>query len=76
VVDTDDARRTLPTGTVTFLRTDIEGSMRLVRELGVAWDGVNATHLGLIRSAVEDHGGIPVRTEGDAMFAVFPEVPR
>ena len=67
------ARRPLPTGTVTFLRTDVEDSMRLVRQLGVAWDDVNATHMGLIRTAVSDHGGIGVRTEGDAMFAVFPE---
>ncbi|MBA3235666.1 MAG: hypothetical protein H0T59_06720 [Chloroflexi bacterium] len=63
----------LPTGTVTFLRTDVEGSMRLVRELGSAWDDVNATHLGIIRSAVESHGGFVVRTEGDAVFAAFPE---
>ena len=70
---TAHAARSLPTGTVTFLRTDIEGSMRLVRELGAAWDGVSATHMGLIRRAVDDHGGICVRTEGDAVFAVFPE---
>ncbi len=65
--------RRLPTGTVTFLRTDVEGSMRLVRELGAAWDDVNAAHLGIIRSAVETHGGVVVRTEGDALFAAFAE---
>lgn len=63
----------LPTGTVTFLRTDVEGSMRLVRALGSAWDDVNASHLRIIRSAVESHGGVVVRTEGDALFAAFPE---
>ncbi len=63
----------LPTGTVTFLRTDVEGSMRLVRKLGSAWDDVNASHLEIIRSAVESHGGVVVRTEGDALFAAFPE---
>ena len=63
----------LPTGTVTFLRTDVEGSMALARELGARWDKVNATHLGLIRAAVDAHGGAIVRTEGDACFAVFPE---
>jgi predicted ATPase/class 3 adenylate cyclase len=73
VVETEDGRRVLPTGTVTFLRTDIEGSMRLMRDHGSAWDEVNATHMGLIRRAVDDHGGVVVRTEGDAMFAVFPE---
>jgi predicted ATPase/class 3 adenylate cyclase len=65
--------RSLPTGTVTFLRTDVEGSMRLMRELGSAWDGVNAEHMTLLRRAVEERGGTVVRTEGDAVFAVFPE---
>ena len=65
--------RSLPTGTVTFLRTDVEGSMRLVRELGAAWDDVNMAHIRLIREAVSGHGGVLVRTEGDATFAVFPE---
>ncbi len=64
---------TLPTGTVTFLRTDVEGSMALTRALGGAWDGINAAHLELIRGAVQSHGGTAVRTEGDALFAVFPE---
>lgn len=65
--------RRLPTGTVTFLRTDVEGSMRLIRGLGPGWDAVNAAHMGIIRRAVDDHGGTCVRTEGDALFAVFPE---
>ena len=65
--------RTLPTGTVTFLRTDVEGSMGLVRTLGPAWDHVNATHMRIVRYAIDDHGGTWVRTEGDAVFAVFPE---
>lgn len=63
----------LPTGTVTFLRTDVEGSMRLARALGPAWDAVNATHLGIIRAAVDARGGEVVRTEGDAVFAAFAE---
>lgn len=67
------ARVSLPVGTVTFLRTDIEGSMRRIRRLGSAWDDVNAAHLAIIRGAVEEHGGVVVRTEGDACFAAFPE---
>jgi predicted ATPase/class 3 adenylate cyclase len=67
------SHRRLPTGTVTFLRSDVEGSMKLVRALGSAWDDVNAVHLGIIRDAVEKHGGVAVRTEGDALFAAFPE---
>ena len=73
MLDGAPARRDLPTGTVTFLRTDVEGSMGLARRLGGAWDAVNADHLGLIRDAVERHGGVTVRTEGDALFAAFPE---
>jgi predicted ATPase/class 3 adenylate cyclase len=63
----------LPIGTVTFLRTDVEGSMALARSLGDDWDAVNAAHLDLLRNVVESHGGAVVRTEGDALFAVFPE---
>ena len=63
----------LPTGTVTFLRTDVEGSMRHARALGPGWDAVNARHIGLIRTIVVRNGGTIVRTEGDAIFAVFPE---
>jgi predicted ATPase/class 3 adenylate cyclase len=65
--------RPLPTGTVTFLRTDVEGSMLLARELGARWDTLNATHLGLLRDAVAQHDGVVVRTEGDALFAAFQE---
>lgn len=67
------SRASLPVGTVTFLRTDVEGSMRRVRRLGTAWDDVNAAHLAIVRDAIEQHGGVVVRTEGDACFAAFPE---
>jgi len=67
-------RNDLPTGTVTFMRTDVEGSMALAGSLGGAtWDSLNATHMGIIRRAVDGHGGVCVRTEGDAFFGVFPE---
>lgn len=65
--------RPLPTGTVTFLRTDVEGSMRLAARLGDRWDEVNEQHLARIRAAVSARGGAVVRTEGDAVFAAFPE---
>src|SRR3954462_8070989 len=64
---------TLPTGTITFLRTDVEGSMRHARALGPDWDAVNARHVELIRHAIAGNGGSIERTEGDAIFAVFPE---
>jgi predicted ATPase/class 3 adenylate cyclase len=73
VTDSREPRMDLPTGTVTFLRTDVEGSMAMARALGSRWDAINATHLGLIRAAVDAHGGVCVRTEGDAFFGVFPE---
>ena len=63
----------LPVGTVTFLRTDVEGSMALARANGETWDRVNAIHLGLIRRAVDARGGVCVRTEGDAFFGAFQE---
>lgn len=66
-------RRYLPTGTVTFLRTDAEGSMGLARTLGAGWDTLNATHVDLIRQAIDLHGGTVVRTEGDGIFAVFTD---
>ena len=62
---------TLPEGTVTFLRSDIEGSMELVRSLGARYDELNAEHAAIVRGAIEGHGGDVVRTEGDAFFAAF-----
>jgi predicted ATPase/class 3 adenylate cyclase len=63
----------LPTGpTVTFMFTDIEGSTRLERAVGsAAWSEMVARHDGLLRAAIEVHGGIVVKTEGDAFFAAF-----
>ena len=63
----------LPTGTVTFLRTDVEGSMVLTAGLGDRWDEINDLHIAHIRRAVQEHGGVVVRVEGDAVFAAFPE---
>ncbi len=63
---------TLPTGTVTFLFTDIEGSTRLVQALGEGWVPVLEAHNRLVGQAIEDHHGVVVKTEGDSFFAVFP----
>jgi len=62
----------LPTGTVTFLFTDIEGSTLLVQELGDRWPDLVARHDAILRAAIVSGGGTKVRTEGDAFFAVFP----
>jgi predicted ATPase/class 3 adenylate cyclase len=61
----------LPTGTVTFLFTDIEGSTRLATELGERWPPILARHHALMREAISAHDGIEVMTEGDAFFVVF-----
>jgi predicted ATPase/class 3 adenylate cyclase len=61
----------LPTGTVTFLFTDIEGSTRLLEAIGVRYTDVLARHHALIRAAVADRRGKVVGTEGDAFFLVF-----
>ncbi len=61
----------LPTGQVTFLFTDIEGSTRLLEALGTGFDAVLERHHAIMRSAVAGHGGTVVGTEGDAFFAVF-----
>jgi predicted ATPase/class 3 adenylate cyclase len=62
-----------PTGTVTLLFTDIEGSTRLLRGLGTAdYAHLLADHRRLIREAVSAYQGIEIKTEGDAFFVVFP----
>jgi predicted ATPase/class 3 adenylate cyclase len=61
----------LPTGTVTFLFTDIEGSTRLLSEAAEAYRSLLEGHRRLIRDAVERHGGAIFGTEGDAVFAAF-----
>ncbi|HJP64893.1 MAG TPA: adenylate/guanylate cyclase domain-containing protein, partial [Actinomycetota bacterium] len=63
--------RRLPTGIVTFLFTDIEGSTNLARTLRDRWQGVLEEHQQILRAAIRDHSGVDVRTEGDAFFAVF-----
>ena len=61
----------LPTGTVTFLFTDIEGSTRLLTDTGSQYAALLAEHRHLIREAVESNGGAIFGTEGDAVFGVF-----
>ncbi|MEX0663731.1 MAG: adenylate/guanylate cyclase domain-containing protein [Acidimicrobiia bacterium] len=61
----------LPTGTVTFLFTDLEGSTRLWEEHPEAMKDALARHDELLRSAVESHGGHVVKTTGDGLHAVF-----
>jgi predicted ATPase/class 3 adenylate cyclase len=66
--------RQLPSGTVTFLFTDVAGSTRLLRELGAeAYASALAEHRSVIRQACVAFGGIEVDTQGDAFFMAFPD---
>jgi class 3 adenylate cyclase len=63
----------LPTGTVTFLFTDVEGSTRLVQDLGAeAYGRLQDRHAEILRRAIYGGGGTEVRTVGDSFFAAFP----
>ena len=62
----------LPGGTVTFLFTDIEGSTRLLQQLGDAYGDVVRDHRQLLREHLGEKGGTEVDTQGDAFFYSFP----
>ena len=65
-------RRDLPSGTVTFVFTDIEGSTNLARSLGTAqWGDVLVQHAAIVRAAAAAHEGAIARTEGDSFFLAF-----
>ncbi len=63
-----------PSGTVTFLFSDIEGSTTLAQRLGEGFSGVLEDHFTIIRSCVQSHRGFEVKTIGDGYFAVFASV--
>jgi class 3 adenylate cyclase len=62
----------LPTGTVTFLFTDIAGSTQLLRQDPEGYAAALATHRGLLRAAFAAHDGHEVDTQGDSFFVAFP----
>jgi len=61
----------LPTGTITFLFTDIEGSTRLLRQLRERYDTVLADHQQILRDCFSAHRGREVDTQGDSFFVAF-----
>src|SRR5205823_1035203 len=61
----------LPAGTVSLLFTDIEGSTRLLDELGRRYADLLAEHRRVLRASFERHGGIELQTWGDAFYVVF-----
>jgi class 3 adenylate cyclase len=62
----------LPTGTLTLLFSDIEGSTRLLEQLGDDYSHVLGLHRKIVRHAVAQHDGREIRTAGDGFFVVFP----
>jgi YVTN family beta-propeller protein len=62
----------LPSGTVTFLFTDIEGSTQLERHLRERYGEILAQHQAIVREAFAAHGGHEIDTQGDSFFYVFP----
>src|SRR5436190_4342616 len=63
---------TLPGGTVTFVFTDIEGSTRLLQELGDDYADVSRAHRRIVRDAFGGRGGNEIDTQGDSFFFSFP----
>lgn len=67
--------RQMPTGTVTLMFTDIEGSTKLWEELGTeVMLPVLEAHNAILRQAMNEHSGYEVRSEGDAFFFAFQAV--
>ena len=69
---TKATRAELPSGTITFLFTDIEGSTRLLSRLGERYGSVLSDHQRLLRDAFSNACGREIDTQGDAFLAVFP----
>ena len=68
--------RDLPAGTVTFLFTDIDGSTRLLDEIGAErYAQALSEHRLVVRNACSGKGGVEVDTQGDAFFFAFPTAP-
>ncbi len=64
-------RSKLPSGLVTFMFTDIEGSTRLARMLGEDYGRVLNAHRGVVRAALSNYAGAELFTEGDSFFVAF-----
>jgi len=72
----EGSMRNLPSGNVTFLFTDIEGSTKLLHELGgEGYAEALAQHRRVVRQACAAQGGVEVDTQGDAFFFAFPSAP-
>ena len=63
--------RELPSGTVTLVFTDIEGSTRLLRDHGSEYAELLAEHRRALREISGEHHGVEVDTQGDGFFLAF-----
>jgi predicted ATPase/class 3 adenylate cyclase len=63
-----------PTGTVTFLFTDIEGSTKLAREFPETWESLRSRHHQILHEAIESNNGFVFQIIGDAFCAAFHTV--
>jgi predicted ATPase/class 3 adenylate cyclase len=73
----EEVQADLRSGTVTFVFTDVEGSTKLLREVGAeAYAEALAEHRRILRTAFGAHNGTEIDTQGDAFFYVFPTGPR
>jgi class 3 adenylate cyclase len=61
----------LPSGTVTFVFSDVEGSTALLKRLGDRYEEVLSEHRRLMRDRFTEHGGVEIDTQGDAFFFAF-----
>jgi class 3 adenylate cyclase len=61
----------LPGGTVTFLFSDIEGSTRLLEQLGDRYEDVDRDHRRILRQRLDEAGGREIDNQGDAFFFSF-----
>jgi predicted ATPase/class 3 adenylate cyclase len=70
-VSTPDRRQDLPSGTVTLLFADVEGSTKLLSALGERFGSARARMRVLVRDAARAHGGVEVDWAGDGVFLAF-----
>src|SRR4051812_30121180 len=66
---------TLPSGTITLLFSDIEGSTALLSRLGPAYADALDSQRAIMRRAWSDNGGVELGTEGDSFYVVFETAP-
>ena len=63
---------TLPSGTITCVFTDVEGSTALLKRLGDRYRDVMTAHRRIVRDTFEPAGGVEIDTQGDSFFFAFP----